>query len=237
MPDAISDAVSYELDGDVAVITVDDGKANALSHAVIDALGAALDRASNESKAVVLAGREGRFSAGFDLSVMKGGIDDVRALVTAGAELSLRVYTFEQPVVIACTGHALAAGAILLMSADVRIGAEGDFKIGLNEVAIGMPIPHFVSELARDRLSRRHLTNATALATIYDPARAVDAGFLDATAPPDQVIAAGRERAAALAETLSSPAFRATRTTVRGPVAEAIRGGLDADIASFFVAG
>jgi enoyl-CoA hydratase len=237
MPDAISDAVSYELDGDVAVITFDDGKATALSRAAIDALGAALDRASNESKAVVLAGRPGRFSAGFDLSVMKGGIESVRALVTAGAELSVRIYTFEQPVVIACTGHALAAGAILLMSADVRIGAEGEFKIGLNEVAIGMPIPQFVSELARDRLSRRHVTAATALATIYDPVGALDAGFLDATVPPEQVIAAARQRAAALAATLSPPAFRGTRTTVRGGVAAAIRNGLEADIAAFFVAG
>jgi enoyl-CoA hydratase len=101
MLEAISDAVTYELDGDVAVITFDDGKANALSHAAIDALNAALDRAAGESKAVVLVGRPGRFSAGFDLSVMNGGVDAVRALVGAGAELSVRMYMFERPVVVA----------------------------------------------------------------------------------------------------------------------------------------
>jgi enoyl-CoA hydratase len=237
MPEAISDAVSYELDGDVAVITFDDGKANALSHAAIEALDVALDRAAGQSKAVVIVGRPGRFSAGFDLSVMKGGIDAVRALVRAGADLTVRIYSFEQPVVIAATGHALAAGAILLMAADVRIGTEGEFKIGLNEVAIGMPVPHFAAELARDRLSRRHLTAATALATIYDPVGAVDAGYLDAVAPPDSVVDTAKQRAAALAATLSPEGFRATRKTVRGPVADAIRATLDADLADFFVAG
>jgi enoyl-CoA hydratase len=232
----MSDAVQYALEGDVAVITFDDGKANALSHAAIDALGAALDRAEGEAKAVVLVGRPGRFSAGFDLSVMNSGIDAVIGLVRAGAELTVRVYSFPIPVVIACSGHALAAGAILLMAADVRIGVEGAFKIGLNEVAIGMPIPHFAAELARDRLSRRHVTAATALATIYDPVGAVDAGYLDAVATPDALVDTAKARAAELASTLSPRAFQATRTTVRGPVAAAIRAELDTDLARFFVA-
>src|SRR5690606_38722158 len=140
---AMSHSVQYELSDDVAVNTFDAGKANALGHAAIDASNAALDRAEIDDNAVVIATRPGRFSAGFDLSVMQGGIDDVRALVRAGAHLCLRISTLPRPVVLACTGHALAAGAILLMSADVRVGAAGEFKIGLNEVAIGMPVPHF----------------------------------------------------------------------------------------------
>jgi enoyl-CoA hydratase len=231
----MSDHVTYTLAGDVAHIAIDDGKANALSHAVIDAVNAALDRAVTEAKAVVLSGRPGRFSAGFDLSVMNGGIDAVRALVKAGAELSMRIYELDRPVVIACTGHALAAGAILLMAADVRIGAAGAFKIGLNEVAIGMPVPIFAAELARDRLSRRHLTAATALATIYDPEGAVDAGYLDETRPADDVLGAALERAAALAATCNQRAFAATRTRVRGTVAAQVRDTLDADIGAFFV--
>jgi enoyl-CoA hydratase len=241
MPDASTDnataqAVRLDRAGDVAVITIDDGKANALSHAVIDAIDNALDEAASDANAVVLAGRPGRFSAGFDLSVMKGGPDDVRALVRAGADLSVRLYTFPRPVVIAATGHALAAGAILLMAADVRIGAEGAFKIGLNEVAIGMPVPHFASELARDRLSRRHLTAATLLATVYEPEAARDAGYLDAVVAPDAVIDTAIERATALASTLSIPAFEATRRTIREPVASLIRANLDTDLAGFFVA-
>jgi enoyl-CoA hydratase len=231
-----SDQVRYELNDDVATITFDDGKANALSHAAVDAINGALDRAEREAKAVVLAGRPGRFSAGFDLSVMKGGIDDVRALVRSGAELSLRLYTFPRPVVLACTGHALAAGAILLMSGDVRIGAQGEFKIGLNEVAIGMPVPHFAIELGRDRLSKRHLTESVQLATIFDPTQALDVGYLDSVVEPDGVIAAAQAQAAQFASTLSTPAFEATRRTLRGPVADSIRAALDDDLSGFFVA-
>ena len=231
----MSEHVSSTLIGDVLHIAIDDGKANALSHAVIDAIGATLDRLSPDTKAVVLSGRPGRFRAGFDLSVMNGGIDAVRALVRAGAELSMRLYELDRPVVIACTGHALAAGAILLMSADVRVGAEGAFKIGLNEVAIGMPVPVFAAELARDRLSRRHLTAATSLATIYDPAGAVDAGYLDAVVAPDAVLDEALARAAALAAACNRRAFAATRERMRGAIAAHVRATLDADIGAFFV--
>jgi enoyl-CoA hydratase len=232
----MSDTVHYERDGDVAVITIDDGKANALSHATIDAVTASLARAEADAKAVVLAGRPGRFSAGFDLSVMKAGPDAVRALVRAGAELTLTIYTFPRPVVVACTGHALAAGAILLMAADVRIGAAGDFKIGLNEVAIGMPVPMFATELARDRLSRRHLNSAVSLATIYDPDGARDAGYLDAVVAPEIVLTSASARAAELASSISPDAFVATRRNVRGHIAEHVRDTLDADLQAFFVA-
>lgn len=231
----MTDHVTLTIADDVAHLAIDDGKANAISHAVIEALHGALDRAARDAKAVVLSGRPGRFSAGYDLSVVRSGPDAVRALVRDGALLTMRLYEFERPVVLACTGHALAQGAIFLMAADVRIGAAGSFKIGLNEVAIGMPIPVYAAELARDRLSRRHLTAATALATIYDPAGAVDAGYLDAVVEPDHVVPAALERAAALAGSLNARAFAATRATVRGAVAHHVRTTLNEDIEAFFV--
>src|SRR5713101_2236105 len=131
--------VRYRLEEKVAVIEMDDGKVNAISHSVIEAL----DRAEREAKAIVLSGRAGRFSGGFDLGVMRGGAEQARALVGKGAELALRLYGFSLPVVIACTGHAIAMGAVLLLSGDTRLGAEGDFKIGLNEVSIGLALPPF----------------------------------------------------------------------------------------------
>lgn len=228
-------AVSYELDGDVAVVRIDDGKANALSNAVIDDLFAALERAEREAKAVVLLGRPGRFCAGFDLSVMNAGPEAVQALVGRGAELCLRLFMFPRPVVIGCTGHALAAGAIMLMSADVRLGAAGDFKLGLNEVAIGMPLPRFLTELARERLSRRWLTAATALATIFGPEGARDAGYLDEVVAADALEATARERAATLAATLNQRAFAASRAPLRGAVEAAIRADLAEDLSRFFV--
>ncbi len=225
-----SELLSYRLDGKVAVVSLDDGRANALSPSMIQAVHGALDRAEKEAAATVIEGREGRFCAGFDLSVMTASAESARDLVKLGAKLILRMYVHPQPLVAACSGHALAAGALLLLAADQRIGAEGPFKIGLNEVAIGMRLPRFAVELARDRLSKRHLTSATLLSRIYDPGAAVDAGYLDEVVTPDRLAAAALERAAALAE-LPSGVHGVTKKSLRGAMVDAMLSGLDADLA------
>ncbi len=225
-----ADKVRYELRDGVAVITMDDGKANALSHEVIEALLACLERAEREARAVVLTGREKRLSGGFDLTVMVSSPEATRNLVTAGAELMLRLYTFPRPLVVACTGHALAAGAILLLAADARIGAEGDFKIGLNEVAIQMTLPIFALELARDRLSKRHFSAAVTQARIFDPTAAKDAGYLDATAEPEALFDTAFDYARRLSA-LPDPAFRNTKLRERAATVRLIRETLAADIA------
>ncbi|MEJ5255552.1 MAG: crotonase/enoyl-CoA hydratase family protein [Acidimicrobiales bacterium] len=236
MSERANDSVTYELTGPVAVIRFDDGKANAISHGVVEQLDRALTRAEgDQAKAVVLLGRPGRFSAGFDLTTMRAGAEEARDLLRVGAELALRIYTFPAPVVLGVTGHALAMGAILLLSADTRIGAAGEFKIGLNEVAIGMPVPRFATELARDRLTPRHLTAAVNLARIYDPAGAVEAGYLDEVVSPDDVEQAALDHATSLATTLNPTGFRLTRRSLRGDREGQVRAGLAADVASFVV--
>jgi enoyl-CoA hydratase len=224
-----TDKIRYDLRDGIALITFDDGKVNAISHEVIDGLDAALARAENEARAVLLAGRDKRLSAGFDLSVMTGGIEAARALVTAGAELMLRIYTFPLPVVVACTGHALAAGAILLLASDWRAGAGGEFKIGLNEVAIGLTLPLFALELARDRLSKRHFSAAVTQARIFDPKGALDAGFLDSVEPPETLLDASLRRAAELAK-LPDAAFRETKARERAATVKSIRDTLSEDM-------
>jgi enoyl-CoA hydratase len=226
-----SQPVRYEQRDDVAVITMDDGKANALSHVMIDQLHAAIERAQAAARALVLTGRETRFCAGFDLGTMTSGPQAARALVLAGAELLLRMYLHPQPLVAACTGHALAAGALLLLASDTRIGAAGAFKIGLNEVAIQLTLPVFGTELARDRLSKRHFTGATVQARIYDPETACDAGYLD------RVVAADQLQAAALAEVqrlaaLPQAAYAATKQRARAATVERIRATLHDDVAA-----
>lgn len=228
--------VHVEHHGDVAVLRLDDGKANAVSHAMVDAVNAALDDAEQHVKAVCIIGREGRFSAGFDLNVMRSGVSGARGLLEAGARLGLRLYTFPAPVVIGCTGHALAMGAILLFCADVRIGAEGPYKIGMNEVAIGMPVPRFAIGLAEDRLTPRHLTAAVNLAGVFDPATAVDAGYLDRAVPLEQVGDAALAEAIRLADELHSGAFRLTREYLRAEKAAALEAGMLADLQTFAVA-
>jgi enoyl-CoA hydratase len=219
----------------IATIAIDDGKANAMSHQVINEVNDGLDRAEGDTAAVVITGRPGKFCAGFDLAVMQDGVDGPKGLLRAGAELWLRMYAFPHPIVVACTGHALAAGAITLLAADTRIGAAGEFKIGMNEVAIGIPVPGVAVELARDRLSNRHFTAATNHAHIYDPQGALEAGFLDRVVPADTAVAAAHAHAAGLAATVNPKAFAITRQTSRGVRAAAMHEALDADIDAFFV--
>lgn len=231
----MAEPVTLVADQDVAVITLDDGKANALSFAVLDGLNAALDEAESSAKAVALIGRDGKFSAGFDLKVMTGDIDGARRLLSGGAELGLRIFTFPIPVVLGVSGHALAMGGILTTTADYRVGAAGSYKLGLNEVAIGMPVPTFGVELCRDRLSRAWFTRCVQHATLCSPAEAVAAGFLDEVVPLDAVPARATEVAAHLAETVHPGPFRMTRQNIRGALAEQLRVGLAADMAHFGV--
>ncbi len=230
----MSDFVQYELAGDIAILRIDDGKANALDSSIIDSLHDGLRRAEKEAAAVLLTGRAGRFSAGFNLGVLRaGGPDAARGLVTAGAELAVHVARHPAPVVIACNGHALAMGAVLLLAADLRIGASGDFKIGFNEVAIGMAAPVFLVEFARERLSKRHLQRATVQAEIYAPKSAVDAGFLDRVVAPDDLFSEALKESQRLAQ-LSRAAFVGTRGHVRGAVLERIEATLADDMARAF---
>jgi enoyl-CoA hydratase len=225
----MSGHVHYERDGAVAIVRLDDGKANAVSHDLIAEIHEAFDRAERDASGIVLTGRDGRFSAGFDLAIMTAGIDQARALVTAGGELLLRMYVHPQPLVVACTGHALAAGALLLLTADRRIGAAGNFKIGLNEVAIGLRLPVFAVELARERLSKRHFTTATTLARIYDPAEARDAGFLDTVVEPKDLMEAALAEANTLAA-LPGAALAETKKLARDGLVKHVRATLAEDM-------
>ncbi len=227
--------VTTEIDEGVLIARIDDGKANALSHAIIDDLNAAVDTATNDNsvKALAIIGRPGKFSAGFDLSVMQSSPEAARDLLRAGADLGLRLFLSPVPVVFGVTGHALAMGSILQFCADERIGAAGPFKLGMNEVSIGMPIPRFAVELARDRLSKRHFHAATQQARLYDPAGAVEAGYLDSVVALDDVEKAAIDHAKMLAATLNGGAFRLTRTYVRQAIADRVEQDLDEDMRLF----
>jgi enoyl-CoA hydratase len=227
----MSDPVRYRLEGDrkIAVVEMDDGKANALSDAMIEAVTAALTRAEGEAGAMVLAGRPERFCAGFDLRVMMSGPDSAKALLSRGSEMLMRLYGATIPLVIACTGHALAGGALVVLTGDVRVAAAGPFKIGLNEVAIGMPVPVLAMELARDRLLPTALTRATLLAHVHTPDEALAAGYLDEVVAADQVMPRALAEAARLAALGRAP-FRATKERLRGRTIAHIRGSLESDM-------
>lgn len=227
----MSEPLTYTKEQSTAVIRMDDGKANALSVDMIDALIAALARAESEATAIVLAGREGRFNAGFDLKVMMSGPAQATALLRRGSDLLMKLYGTPLPLVMAGTGHALAGGALMMLTGDVRLCADGPFRIGLNEVAIGLPVPVLAMELARDRLTPTALGRATLQATIYDPQGAVTAGFIDEVVAPDQLMARALEQATKLG-TLSRMAYQATKQRLRGKTIAHITDTLETDLAA-----
>ena len=184
---------------DIALLHFDDGKANAVSHEFIDQMHAGLDQAESECKAVVILGREGKFSAGFDLSEFQKGPEASAKLVNKGGKMLHRIFTMDMPVVAASTGHAIAAGCFLLLSCDVRIGVDGKFKIGANESALGMALPKFASELIEYRVPRNQVDTAVLQAKLYNPKEAIGAGFLDELVAEDSLNDRALEIAAQLA--------------------------------------
>jgi enoyl-CoA hydratase len=214
--------VSYEHSEGIGTITMDDGKVNAMSVTMMQEINAALDQAEEDGAVVILTGRKGVFSAGFDLAVFKQGMEPLMEMLRVGARLTERLLSFPFPVVAACNGHGIAMGSFLLMSTDVRIGVDGPFRIGMNEVAIGMTLPYFAVEIARQRLTPAYFNRGTILAEMYSPQEAISPGFLDRVVASDQLLVTARETAAALTK-LDMPAHAATKLRVRGAALEALR--------------
>jgi enoyl-CoA hydratase len=170
------------------------------------------------------------FSAGFDLAVFKQGTEPLMEMLRVGARLAERLLSFPFPVISACSGHAIAMGSFLLMSSDVRIGADGPFRIGMNEVAIGMTLPYFAVEIARHRLTPAYFDRAAILAEMYSPQEAITPGFLDRVVSSDQLLDTARETAAALSK-LDMTAHAATKLRVRGTMLEALEQAITSELA------
>lgn len=223
------DLVSYALSDNIATLTMDDGKVNVMSTAMSTAIGAALDRAEADKAVVILAGRPGVFSAGFDMAVFPQGREATVQMLKAAAELAERIMAFPLPVIAACTGHSIAMGAFLMMPADVRIGAAGPFKIGMNEVAIGMTVPHFALAITKHRLTPAAYNLAATTGRFFTPEDAVEAGFLDQVVPADDVLSVARDTAATLTK-VDMPAHKATKLRVRAAALLELREAIDTEL-------
>lgn len=216
-----SAALTIERRDQVTVLHMDDGKANALSFELVAAIAEAVREAEADDgvSAVVLHGRPGRFSGGYDLGVMLGDdLGRIIELVADGGELVRQLYGASVPVVAACTGHAVAGGALTLLGCDVRIGADIDAKVGLNEVAIKMVLPGWAFTICRERLSPRHIQRAAANARLTTPREAIDVGFIDEVVAADAVLERAVEVAADMAATLDPSAYARTVAALRGDV-------------------
>lgn len=225
----MSDVVSYRVSEGVAEITMDDGRVNALSFDMFAGLATALDQAAADGSVVVLAGRPGRFSAGFDLNVLLGSSEDAVDLVRSGFEIAHRFLSHPRPVVAACTGHAVAMGLFLLLSTDLRIGAAGArHRLVANEVAIGLTMPRTALAICRHRIDPRHFDNVVLLAEEFDPRRALSAGLLDAVVEGEGVVDEARRKARKLAE-LDPAAFAETKLRARGDLLADLRVAIEED--------
>ncbi|MEM7412417.1 MAG: crotonase/enoyl-CoA hydratase family protein [Myxococcota bacterium] len=220
--------VDYAQTNGIATIAMDDGKANAMSPAMLAELNAALDRAEKEAAVVVLTGRSGLFSAGFDLGVLRAGGDPALGMLRGGFELAERLLSFPIPTVAACGGHAIAMGAFLLLSCDVRIGSAGAHRLSANEVAIGLTMPLPAVAVLQYKLTPAAADRAIATAADFRPDEALAAGFLDQVVPPDALAAVCRETATRLAS-LHRDAHHASKLRARVSTLEALRAGVEAD--------
>ena len=218
--------MKYELDNNIATLTFDDGKANVVGPTFLDDINARLDRAQQEKVgAVILRGREGMFSGGFDLGEFKKGPEAGRAMVHRGFELLVRLYSFPLPLVAACTGHGIGMGAFIIMACDRRIGSRGDFKMRLPETAIGMDLPPILVELTASRISRQHMTRVALLSEVYDPEQAIEAGFIDEVVDASELTPRSKAVAEQLAQ-LPQGQFAANKLSVRAVTLEAMRDSL-----------
>lgn len=220
--------IRVELAEGVARIGLDDGKVNALSAELLGEIGKALDQAEAAQAIAVLRGKPGMFSAGFDLGTFKRGREATLAMLRAGARTIERLLAFPCPVVTVCTGHAYPMGAFLMLAADVRFGVAGEFRIGMNEVAIALTVPHFALEIARHRLTPAGFARITT-APMFGPEEALRHGYLDSVLDAARLDAAVELELARLKQ-LDRPAFTATKQRVNARALDAVRAAITSEL-------
>ena len=198
-------------DEDVSIITLDDGKANVFSPSMISAVNKCLDDVPTEKGSLIITGRSGMFSAGFDLKIISAGdMTATREMSLNGFKLLSRIFSFPRPVLAACSGHGIALGTFLLCCCDYRIGVKGEFLVGANEMRTNMVIPIPILELIKFRIAQPHKYRAVLGAEMYSIENAIDAGIIDEIVEADDLMDTALTKAKDLA-TLGHPSYTLTK--------------------------
>ena len=214
-------------DENVSIITLDDGKVNVFSPSMIEEVSNLLDQVPTDKGSLLIVGREGIFSAGFDLKVlMSGDAEKAVGMLRSGFEMLSRIFSFPRPVVAACSGHAIALGAFLLCSCDYRVGTKGKFQIGANEVRNNMIVPTPILELAKFKLAKNHKQRALLNGEMYLIEDAVAPGYLDEVVESDKLKETATIKAKDLA-TLGHPFYHQTKQLDREEVIKKINSGIE----------
>jgi enoyl-CoA hydratase len=231
----MSGLVTYRRNESIAVITMDDGKVNALGPAMQQALNEALDNADHDDVgAVIIAGNHRAFCAGFDLKILRAGeMQPAIDMFRGGFELAYRLLSYPKPVVMACTGPAIAMGSFLLCSGDHRIAAPG-YNIRANEVAIGIVLPYAASAIMKLRLTPSAYQQAVGLSKTFFGETALAAGFIDEIGLPEMVLSRAEEAALEFTK-LDLAAHAASKLRARAHALAELRAGIDGLPAEFGV--
>ena len=224
----MTELVTYSLEDGIATLTLNNGKVNAFSPDLIAALNKGLDQAEAAGAVVILTGQPGILSGGYDLKVMMSGPQAAIDLVASGSTLARRMLAHPQPIIVACPGHAVAKGAFVLLSADYRIGVDGPFSIGLNEVKIGMTMHHVGIAIARDRLTKPVFQRSVINAEMFTPQGAMAAGFLDQVVAPEQLLSTAMEVAQQMKK-LNLTAHKNTKRKVRKALLDELATAIELD--------
>lgn len=224
----MSELIHYSCNEGVATLTLNNGKVNALSPDMIAAINNGLDQAEQDRAIVIITGQPGILSGGYDLKVITSSPENAFSLVAQGSTLTRRMLAHPYPIIVACTGHAIAKGAFLLLAADYRIGTEGAFNIGLNEVLIGMTMHYAGIELAKDRLTKPAFQRSVINGEIFNPNEALNAGFLDRVVPAEQLMETALEVAAQMKK-MNMKAHSNTKLKVRKDLLDALDAAIELD--------
>ncbi len=215
--------ITLNMKDDVALITMDDGKKNAITQEALGDLEDAVGRAEKDAKAIVLTGRPGSFCAGFDINVLRSGdMEAFGKLGDRGGRMLCRLYEYPKPLVAACTGHAFTIGALWLLACDTRIGEIGNFKFAMTESALGRILPAWSLEPLKARINPTQFVPVVTQSKVYDPEGAVTSGFLDELVPAGEAIGKALEIATALAE-LPADAYAGNKLSTRRKAIEVMK--------------
>ncbi|MCX7552817.1 crotonase/enoyl-CoA hydratase family protein [Marinicella sp. S1101] len=232
----MTELVTYSINNGIATITMDDGKSNVASPDFLDQLNAALDAAEKANAIVILTGRAEVFCAGFDLRVLRTGVNNAFKMLMGGFWLVHRMMSYPRPVIIACNGHAIALGVFILLTGDYRVGAEGDYKLVANEVQNGLTMPHCALALCQHRVNPSHLSRAMLLSEVFTPQAAIEAGFLDLTVSHDQVMPTAQKLAEKYAQ-LDDTAHQESKLRMRRSFLRQLKRAIKADRRGFVLQG
>ncbi len=212
---------------DISIITLDDGKANVFSEEMTQAINDCLDQVSTENGSLIITGRPGMFSAGFDLKVISSGdVSKIKNMSLKGFKLLSRIFSFPRPIVAACSGHGIALGTFLLCCCDYRIGVKGDFLLGANEMKTNMVIPTPILELIKFRVAPSHKYKSILGAEMYPLEKAIDAGLMDQVVDSDKLMQVAMEKAKDLA-TMGHPSYTLTKALFIKDIAENIDSAIE----------